>query len=176
MRKIPVTTRRTVYEERVEQIPVQVCRMVTEARTVQQPRTVAAWKPYESTRCVPRTVVMRVPLDPCYSGIPSTTTYYYPPAAAAAPPPAPPTTITRRVEPAPEPELADPGEEGAVESILTEGEDAEVSGDSQPSQPDSEPKDSDETGTPILDLESLELDPPGPVDEDAARPTSGPSA
>jgi hypothetical protein len=169
VRKIPVTTQRTVYEERVEQVPVRVCRMVAEARTVQQPRTVATWKPYQSTRCVPRTVVMRVPLDPCYSGIPSTTSYYYPSTSITTAPPAPPTTITRRVEtePEPEPELADPGDGSVVESVLQQAE-ADATSESEGAesdQPASEPKDSDETGEPILNLESLEINPPGPVDD-----------
>jgi hypothetical protein len=151
--------------------------MVTETQAVQQPRTVATWKPYESTRCVPRTVVMRVPLDPCYSSIPSTTTYYYPPAAA---PPAPPATITRRVEtePEPEPELADPSDEDAVESVLKEDQDAGASteSDTKGSESESPPKDTDETGQPILDLQSLEVDPPGPINVDVDDAVSGPSA
>jgi hypothetical protein len=63
VRKVPVTTQRIEYEERVEPVRVKVLRYETETKTLQEPRTVAKWVPYESTRMVPETIVMRIPID-----------------------------------------------------------------------------------------------------------------
>ncbi len=63
VRRVPVTTQRIEYEERVESTPVQVCRMTTEVRKVMVPKTVAQWVPSVTTQYVPRSVVLRVPLD-----------------------------------------------------------------------------------------------------------------
>ncbi len=191
VRKVPVTTQRIVYEERAQQVPVQVCKWVTENQTVREPRTVAAWKPYEAQQCVPRTVVMRVPLDPCYSDLP-TTTYYYPAPSAAAPrrllrPPAVPRRVSEfrpRLEPekaeksvlkdAGQPEAKQQAEES--KSTTTAPEQAEPPA-ADAGKPAAEPKDSDPTGTPLLRMEDLKLSPPASENtEDTARPAAGKSA
>jgi hypothetical protein len=174
VRRIPVTTQRIVHEERVEQVPVRVCRMVTEVRKVQQPRTVATWKPYQAMRCVPRTVVMRVPVDPCYSyTLPGTTTYYYP--APAITTSAPPVTTTQKVPT--EAEISD-----GMESVMKEDADESTTeGDSPEAGAGpvgDEPKDTDPTGQPLLDPEDLQINPPGPPaeTEDTDRPDPEKSA
>ena len=84
VRKVPVTTQRIQYEERVEEIPVQVCKTVVETKKVAVPRTVAKWVPYVTTRYVPRTVTMRVPTT---SEVIYSTTTNYPSMLAPAEPP-----------------------------------------------------------------------------------------
>jgi hypothetical protein len=156
VRKIPVTTRRVEYEERVEQVPVRVCRMATEVRKVQKPRTVATWKAYQSTQCVPRTVVMRVPVDSYYSyELPTTDTYYFPAETRIAPLPAETTTQ----KPVTDPE----GEEDGKKSVVKkeEEEPAEPEPESTPAEPgaeagDAEPKDSDPMPDPALEPAELE--------------------
>jgi hypothetical protein len=64
-------------------VSVQVCKYVTEERSVQVPRVVEKKTPYAYTVRSPRTVVMRVPLDPCGNPIP--TAAMAAPAAAARP-------------------------------------------------------------------------------------------
>jgi hypothetical protein len=194
VRKVPVTTQRIVYEERAQQVPVQVCKWVTENQTVREPRTVAAWKPYEAQQCVPRTVVMRVPLDPCYSDLP-TTTYYYPAPSAPAPAPSSSATTRQRVPTEAEPEkadksvLKDAGQPEAKQqaeeskpqaeeskSTTTAPEQAEPPA-ADAGKPAAEPKDSDPTGTPLLRMEDLKLAPPASDNtEDTARPAAGKSA
>jgi len=189
VRKVPVTTQRIVYEEHAEQVPVQVCKWVTENQAVREPRTVATWKPYEAQQCVPRTVVMRVPLDPCYSDLP-TTTYYYPAPASPALPPAPSGSATTRQR---VPTEAEP--EQPENSVLKHGSEAEAKQSAEESKaatatpeqaespaadadkPAAEPKDTDPTGTPLLRLEDLKLTPPGPESsEETAGPAAGKSA
>jgi hypothetical protein len=182
VRKVPVTTQRVVYEERAERVPVQVCKWVTENQTVREPRTVATWKAYESQQCVPRTVVMRVPTDPCYSDLP-TTTYYYPAPAtvAPAPPPPPPppssdATVRQRV-----PVEAEAEERSVLKdeakSAADQPERAEQPKDTAASpksadadKPAAEPKDSDPTGRPVLRFEDLKLDSPTQPQDDTDRP------
>lgn len=188
VRKVPVTTQRIAYEERAEQIPVQVCKWITENQTVQEPRTVAAWKPYEAQQCVPRTVVMRVPLDPCYSDLP-TTTYYYPGASVPALPSAPSggATIRQRVPieaEAEQPErsvlkdsreskAAQPAEESKAKAEAPERAESPAAGADKPA---AEPKDTDPTGTPLLRLEDLKLSPPDSEKSEAtAQPAPGKS-
>jgi hypothetical protein len=177
VRKVPITTQRVVYEERTENVAVQVCKWVTENQTVREPRTIATWKPYEAQQCVPRTVVMRVPLDSYYSDLPSTTTYYYPapsPSAPALPPSSSNgATILQRVPletEAPERSVltddaksrAEPSESAAGDKPATEPKDSEPK--------DSAAKDSDPTGTPMLRFEDLKLDSSLPQNEDTDRP------
>jgi hypothetical protein len=156
--------------------------MVTETKTVQQPRTVATWKPYTSSRCVPRTVVMRVPVNSGYTyDVPSTTTYYYPATPSTAVPATPPATITQRVPAEAEPQKAAPEDGDAVDSVMAEQDDQSLEPEPEPAdspanQPAAEPKDSDETGKPILDLDALDLLPSSPSGEDTTRPASDRSA
>jgi len=179
-----------VYEERSEQVPVQVCKWVTEAQTVREPRTVASWKPYEAQQCVPRTVVMRVPLDPCYSDLP-TTTYYYPaPATVVAPPAAPPAASSGATTRQRVPTEAEQPEKSVLKdgNKANEKQPAEAPAKAAPEtkkgetpaeaeKPAAEPKDSDPTGTPLLRLEDLKLSPAGPGSgDDTARPAAGKSA
>ena len=65
VRKVPVTTCKMVYEERVEQVPYQVCRMVAEQQTIRVPHCVEKRIPVTYTYNVPRVVCYRVPLDAC---------------------------------------------------------------------------------------------------------------
>ena len=65
MRKVPVTTYRMVYEDRVEQVPYQVCRMVAEPQTIRVPHCVEKRIPVTYTYNVSRLVCYRVPLDSC---------------------------------------------------------------------------------------------------------------
>lgn len=64
VRKVPTTTYKMQYEERSEDYQVKVCKMVAETKTVQVPHTVSKWVAYTSKRLKPRTVVMRIPIDP----------------------------------------------------------------------------------------------------------------
>jgi hypothetical protein len=169
VRKVPVTTQRIIYEDRAEQVPVQVCRMVTEVQTVREPRTVATWKPYTTTRCVPRTVVMRVPIDSCCG---ATTSYYYPaptvqtmPSVSPPPPATVPSTRTRRVitepeaEPQPQPTEEPEGEPAAEGSAA-----GSVLHQKSPPEPElAAPEQADEA--------SGQTPPPAPED---ARPTGQP--
>jgi hypothetical protein len=66
--KIPVTSYKTVYEDRVEQVPVRVCRMQPVAETVRVARTVEKRVPVECTYYVPRVVCCPTVVDPC--GVP----------------------------------------------------------------------------------------------------------
>jgi hypothetical protein len=112
VRKIPVTVERMVMEERVEPVQVQVCRMVTEERVVQEPRVVETRVPVTYTIRTPRTVVMRIPLDPCGNEIvepdcagssvlpaPATSTFVTP----STPTPAAPRAATPSEDPEPAP-------------------------------------------------------------------------
>ena len=81
VRQVPVQVCKYVTEEKVEPVSVQVCKYVTEERSMQVPRIVEKKTPYSYTVRSPRTVVMRVPLDPCGNPIAA-------PAAAATPAPA----------------------------------------------------------------------------------------
>jgi hypothetical protein len=171
VRKIPVTTQRIVHEERVDQVPVRVCKMVTEVRKVQEPRTVAAWKPYQTMRCVPRTVVMRVPVDPCQSyALPGTTTYYH--SAPSVTIESPAVTTTQKV-----PTEAE-GDDG-TESVMKKGagETAEE-GEAGEETANGEPKDTDPTGQPALDAKDLQMNAPAPPEEteDTERPKPEKSA
>jgi hypothetical protein len=65
VRRIPVTTCRMTYEDRVEQIPVRTCRMVEERRTVQVPTSTCRLVSETSMRRVARTVLVKIPIDPC---------------------------------------------------------------------------------------------------------------
>ena len=88
VRKVPVQVYKVVTEEKVEPVTVQVCKYVTEERTAQVPRVVEKRTPYAYTVRSPRTVVLRVPLDPCGNPIPTspsaTGTVAAPRAATAA--------------------------------------------------------------------------------------------
>jgi hypothetical protein len=96
-RRIPVTTYRTVNEERVEQVPVQVCQMVSVDQVVSVPRVVEKRTPVTCTYCVPKTVVRRVPVTPsicCSVG-------YVAPCATCAAPASCSAPTTTTVAPAP---------------------------------------------------------------------------
>ncbi len=174
VRKIPVTTQRIVHEERVDQVPVRVCRMVTEVRKVQEPRTVASWKPYQAMRCVPRTVIMRVPVDPCYQySLPGTTTYYYPGPSVEVGPPT--VTTTQKV-----PTEAE-GDEGAKSVLKKDADESAPEGDAP--DPDAEttgdePTDDDPTGKPAINPEDVQMNSAGPPaeSEDTDRPDPEKSA
>lgn len=136
---------------------------------------------------------MRVPLDPCYSDLP-TTTYYYPapatPAAPSAPPPASSGVTTRQRVPteaeqpeksvlkdskkAEEKQPAEAPPKGAPETKAEKP--AAEQPEAEAKRPAAEPKDSDPTGTPLLRLEDLKLSPAGSGGgEDTARPPAGKS-
>jgi hypothetical protein len=175
VRKVPVTTRRMVYEERVEQTPVQVCRMVSEVRTVQRPRTVASWKPYTTVRRVPRTVVMRVPMDPCSTSLPLTTTQYTPSSSYYAPSspitvsPAPSSGIQTQRVPTP----AGPSDTTGG-SVMQGGSAAETMPANETGQGSqgSGAKDTDPTGQPSIELDEVPpLEGATPPDEDTVRQT-----
>jgi hypothetical protein len=139
--QIPVTTRRIVYEDHIEEVPVRVCRMVTETHVQRVPRTVARWVPHEVRRKVPRTVVMRVPVDPCL-----------PPGVSIPPPPSLPPTTTRRV-PVEENGEVENEVNGARESPsdrppAENGTNADKWDDAERR----EPRDTDPTGQPRLNL------------------------
>ncbi len=76
---MPVTTYRTVCEERVEQVPVRVCRWAPVQETIRVPRCVQKRIPVTYTRYVPRTVCCRVPLYPSLVPVDSC----WPPAEAS---------------------------------------------------------------------------------------------
>jgi hypothetical protein len=63
-------------------VQVQVMKVVTEQRTMQVPRVVEKKTPYTYTVRMPRTVVTKVPLDPCGNPVPVSAAA---PAAVAAP-------------------------------------------------------------------------------------------
>lgn len=72
VRRVPVTTCRMTYEDRVEQIPVRTCKMVSEVRTVATPVTRYRLVAETTMRTVPRTVFVKVPVDPCTGATMST--------------------------------------------------------------------------------------------------------
>lgn len=192
VRKVPVTTQRVVYEEQVEKVPVQVYRVVEEVKTVQEPRTTATWRPYQATQVVPHTVVMRVPADACYAGVP-TTTYYYPnPSASSS------SVTTQKVPTAAKPEQAKDSsvlrreghdaEKPAASGSPTEAEPKKPAASAEPparkdaattdvpltsggttapstgAEKKSTARDSDPTGQPKLDLNNEELNKHFPPD------------
>jgi len=68
VRRIPVTTCKWVYEEKVEQCPIRVCRMEAYQKTIRVPRTVCRRVPVTYTCYTPRVVCCRIPVDAC--GVP----------------------------------------------------------------------------------------------------------
>lgn len=201
VRKVPVTTQRIVYEEQVEKVPVQVYKLMEETRTVQEPRTTAVWKPYQATQTVPRTVVMRVPVDACYADVPTTTYYYSAPLVPAAPS-APVTTQkvptetksakpqessvlkteTGAAEKSPAAAPAEAEQKKSTPAAETERK-TTASGDvpltsggnNEPpvgTEKKATPKDSDPTGQPKLDLNDAELNKLFPKKEPPAADSS----
>jgi hypothetical protein len=63
VRRVPITE--TTYErvEQVEPYEVQVCRWVAETKEVQVPKVVSQLQNYEISQTIPRTVLMKVPVD-----------------------------------------------------------------------------------------------------------------
>jgi hypothetical protein len=165
VRKVPVTTQRIVHEERVEQVPVQVYRMVQEVQTVQRPRTTATWVPHASVRTVPRTVVMRVPLNSAPVTIaPPTTTYYHAAPSIITAPPVDDGISTRRIPAEPAPVVDDSWrqDENArdLQPIETEP------GAGERGHPDHDP-----TGQPSIDPDEIPLlEPAGSPYERTRRP------
>ncbi|MCY2993965.1 MAG: hypothetical protein NTY19_39740 [Planctomycetota bacterium] len=201
VRKVPVTTQRVVYEEQVDKVPVQVYKLIAETKTVQEPRTTATWRPYQATQVVPRTVVMRVPVDSCYSDVP-TTTYHYPtpplpsspstvqkvPTAAnlkdssvlkpetnATEKPAATTSSAEEEQKKAAATSVQPAKKDAATSDvpLTSGE---ITAPSTGAERKSTPKDSDPTGQPKLDLNNEELNKQFPPDAPAETTPNAPKA
>jgi hypothetical protein len=130
--QIPVETIRWEEEEQVRHVPYTVqrsrvsgsCRAESGAglplcerdKGGAVPRTVPKWVAYTSTRMVPRTVTMRVPLNGSYDGV----VYEGPTTSYFAPLSAPPVTSVRRVELKKEPTPAAPKPE-ADDLVPAEG-------------------------------------------------------
>jgi hypothetical protein len=101
VRQVPYTVQRIEYEEQITETPVKVCRYVSETSAVQVPKTVGRWEAVQTTRLVPRTVTMRVPLNGWYDSV----VYEGPVTTYEAPVTLPPlsSTTTRRIIAAPAP-------------------------------------------------------------------------
>jgi len=64
VRKIPISTYKTVYKKHTETVPVRVCRMERYEKTIETPQRVWQRIPVTRTYYVPRTVCCRIPLCP----------------------------------------------------------------------------------------------------------------
>ena len=69
-----VTTQKIQVEEVEEPVRVKVRKTQVETRTVREPKTIQEWVGYETTQRVPRTVVMRIPVDAYGRDVVSSTT------------------------------------------------------------------------------------------------------
>ncbi len=117
VRRVPVTE--TTYErvEQVEPYEVQVCRWVAETKEVRVPKVVSRLQNYEISQTVPRTVLMKLPVDAAgnildvpagvLSSLPSDSmpTYVLPLSQAIVQEPTP--RATRKISPVPTPSAAD---------------------------------------------------------------------
>jgi len=155
VRKIPVTTHRVEYEERVEQQAVKVCKMVAVEQSVRVPRRVSYWAPVTYTRLMPRTVVMRVPLDG------AGTAYYRGEPAADCASTDDNTTTLQKV---PTPELAPQNEAPVDGTSSSVDDDVAAQQDGEPEMPVEADVD------PSLDPQGLDLLLNPPTQSDSIQP------